>query len=411
MENWRTTILDWLNLNVTNFTWLEQFLFLSLILLVIAIVDKISKLLLNKVLRRVVIASKAKWDDVLLEDKVLDNFIAIIPTLMLVVCVPFVFVGHDLLYELSQRLCWIYFVAIILRFIHSSLSALTRILEATDGFKDKPVRGAMQMLQILFLVLCSIIIISLIVNKSPAYLLTGLGASAAIMMLVFQDLMLGLVAGIQLSANKMMQVGDWVVVKEKGIDGTVIEITLTTVKVMNWDYTISTIQPQALVNGSFTNWQNVFASGARRVARIVNIDIRSVHFMTQEELLPWRQNALVGTFIADTEERIAQAVNEGDTITADSLRITNLTLFRIYMQRYIKSMPACHKSFTSMVRLMEPTPQGQPMQLYFFSNDTAWVSYENIQSSVFEYLYAIAPQFGIKIYQAPSGEDISTLKS
>ena len=411
MDNWRKIILEWLHINVGQFTWVEQLVFISIILLLVAIVDRVAKILLNKVLRKIVQKTKVTWDDVLLEDKVLDNFVAIIPAILLVVALPFAFVGHEHLYGIAQRLCWIYFVAIIMRFVISSLSALARILESTDGFKDKPVRGAVQMLQVLFVVLCTIIIVSLVLNKSPAYLLTGLGASAAILMLVFQDLMLGLVAGIQLSANKMMQVGDWVVVKDKGIDGTVIEITLTTVKIMNWDYTISTIQPQALVNGSFTNWQNVFISGGRRVARTVNIDIRSVHFMSDEELLPWRSNKLIGSFVTETEQLIAKATDENDHFTAESLRITNLTLFRNYIQKYIQTLPQCHKGFTSMVRLMEPTAQGQPMQLYFFSNETAWVRYEDIQARVFEYLLAVAPQFGIKIYQAPSGEDIVALKS
>ena len=409
MENWRTTLLHWLNIDTVEFTWIEQLVAVCILLLLVTIVDRLTKLALNKIIRRVVRASKVSWDDVLLDQKVLDNMIAIIPSILLVVFVPFIFVGSEALYELAQRLCWIYMVAIILRFLMSSIKAFTDILENSDSFRDKPVRGFSQMFRVLLCALAFIIIISIIVNKSPIYLLTGLGALAAVLMLVFQDLMLGLVAGVQLSANKMLQVGDWVVVKDKGIDGSVVEITLTTVKVMNWDYTISTIQPQALVNGSFTNWQNVFEKGGRRIARMVHIDINSIHFMTPEEIAPWRNNMLVKEYIETTEARITAAQEEGDDYTAQSLRITNLTLFRLYTQAYIKALPHCNENFVSMVRLMEPTPQGQPMQIYFFSNDTAWVRYEDIQSRVFEYIFAIAPEFGIKMFQLPTGHDMQRM--
>ena len=406
MENWRTTLLSWFNITDTHLSWVEQLAYAAVILLVVVVIDRIGKIILNNVLSKIVRASKAKWDDILLDQKVLNKLVAILPAILLVLFLPFVFVGNESLYILTQRLCWIYLVGVVLAFIVSALSALTHILEDSDAFKTKPVKGAIQMVQVLFIVLGIIIMISIMVDKSPAYLLTGLGASAAILMLVFQDLILGLVAGIQLSANKMMQVGDWVEVKDKGIDGTVIEITLTTVKVRNWNYTVSTIQPQALVTGSFTNWSNMFRSGGRRVARVVNIDISSVRFMTPDELVRWQDNKLVGGYITDTLARIDTARDSGDTVTADALRITNLTLFRIFVQNYIQAMPTSHKDFISMVRLMEPTAHGIPMQLYFFTNDTAWVVYESIQSSVFEYIFAVAPEFGIRFFQLPTGSDL-----
>lgn len=406
MENWRTTLLSWFNITDTHLSWVEQLAYAAVILLVVVVIDRIGKIILNNVLSKIVRASKAKWDDILLDQKVLNKLVAILPAILLVLFLPFVFVGNESLYILTQRLCWIYLVGVVLAFIVSALSALTHIMEDSDAFKNKPVKGAIQMVQVLFIVLGIIIMISIMVDKSPAYLLTGLGASAAILMLVFQDLILGLVAGIQLSANKMMQVGDWVEVKDKGIDGTVIEITLTTVKVRNWNYTVSTIQPQALVTGSFTNWSNMFRSGGRRVARVVNIDISSVRFMTPDELVRWQDNKLVGGYITDTLARIDTARDSGDTVTADALRITNLTLFRIFVQNYIQAMPTSHKDFISMVRLMEPTAHGIPMQLYFFTNDTAWVVYESIQSSVFEYILAVAPEFGIRFFQLPTGSDL-----
>ncbi len=411
MNNWRTMLLSWLNVNVAEFTWVEQLLFAAIILALVAIIDRVTKLILNRVLIRLVRATTFKWDDILLDQKVLNKLVALFPAILLVLFLPFVFAGNAALYDLTQRLCWIYFVGVLLALIVAALTALTHILEDTDSFRNKPVKGAVQMLQVIVIVLAIIIMISIMVDKSPAFLLTGLGASAAVLMLVFQDLILGLVAGIQLSANKMMQVGDWVEVKDKGIDGMVIEITLTTVKVQNWNYTISTIQPQALVNGSFVNWSNMFRSGGRRVARTVNIDLHSVRFMTAEELAPWRENTLVSHFVDSTLQRIDEARSRGDELTAQSLRITNLTLFRHYIQSYIQMPAIANENFLSMVRLMEPTQYGVPMQLYFFTKDTAWIKYESVQSSVFEYLFAVAPEFGIRLFQLPSGDDIEQLKS
>lgn len=406
MNNWRITLLNWLNINVAEFTWVEQLIFAAVILAIVVVVDRVTNIILNRVLSKIVRATSYKWDDVLLDQKVLNKLVALFPAIMLVLFLPFVFVGHETLYGLTQRLCWIYLIGVVLALVISALSALTNILEDTDSFRNKPVRGAVQMIQVLVILLAVIIMVSIMINKSPAFLLTGLGASAAILMLVFQDLILGLVAGIQLSANKMMQVGDWVEVKDKGIDGTVVEITLTTVKVQNWNYTISTIQPQALVNGSFINWSNMFRSGGRRVARTVNIDLRSVHFMTPEELEPWRDNVLVSDYINETLQRIDDARHKGDDVLVQSLRITNLTLFRLYIQYYIQSPAIANENFISMVRLMEPNQYGVPMQLYFFTRDTAWIKYESVQSSVFEYLFAIAPEFGIRLFQLPSGADL-----
>lgn len=411
MNNWRTMLLSWLNVNVAEFTWVEQLLFAAIILALVAIIDRVTKLILNRVLIRLVRATTFKWDDILLDQKVLNKLVALFPAILLVLFLPFVFADNAALYDLTQRLCWIYFVGVLLALIVAALTALTHILEDTDSFRNKPVKGAVQMLQVIVIVLAIIIMISIMVDKSPAFLLTGLGASAAVLMLVFQDLILGLVAGIQLSANKMMQVGDWVEVKDKGIDGMVIEITLTTVKVQNWNYTISTIQPQALVNGSFVNWSNMFRSGGRRVARTVNIDLHSVRFMTAEELAPWRENTLVSHFVDSTLQLIDEARSRGDELTAQSLRITNLTLFRHYIQSYIQMPAIANENFLSMVRLMEPTQYGVPMQLYFFTKDTAWIKYESVQSSVFEYLFAVAPEFGIRLFQLPSGDDIEQLKS
>ena len=206
--------------------------------------------------------------------------------------------------------------------------------------------------------------------------------------------------------GNMMRVGDWVVVKDKDINGIVIEITLTTVKVQNWDYTISTIQPQALINGSFVNWRNMFDSGGRRIARTINIDLRTVHFMADDEVARWENDPLLAEYIADMRKRMAEARDKGDEVTARSLRLTNLGLFRIYLQNYVSSLSSFNGSFISMVRLMEPTENGVPMQIYFFTAQTSWVEYEREQSALFEHIFSIVPEFDLRLFQAPTGDDI-----
>lgn len=412
MENWRVTVLQWLNIDASGFSWIEKLALVMVSLLIIMLVYRLCKLILHRVVFKIVRATKATWDDVLFDHKVLDKAGMIIPALLALVFFPFVFVDDPGVYDLVQRLAWVYVVGVVISTLVTAMTALSHILHEKERLRDKPIKGAIQMAQILTLLLGVIIMVSIVINKSPAYLLTGLGASAAVLMLVFQDLILGLVAGIQLSVNNMMRVGDWVVVKDKDINGTVIEITLTTVKVQNWDYTISTIQPQALINGSFVNWRNMFDSGGRRIARTINIDLRSIRFLTEDEIVQWEKDPLLATYVADIRKRIATAHDKGDEVEARALRMTNLGIFRIYLQNFISSLSSFNENFVSMVRLMEPTENGVPMQIYFFTEQTAWVRYEEEQSALFEHIFSIVPEFGLRLFQAPTGDDIrACLKS
>lgn len=406
MENWRVTVLQWLNIDASGFSWIEKLALLMVSLLIIILIYRLCKLILHRVVFKIVRATKATWDDVLFDHKVLDKAVMIVPAILALVFFPFVFVDDPGVYDLVQRLAWVYVVGVVVSTVVTALTALSHILHEKERMRDKPIKGAIQMTQIVVLLLGVIVMVSIVINKSPAYLLTGLGASAAVLMLVFQDLILGLVAGIQLSVNNMMRVGDWVVVKDKDINGIVIEITLTTVKVQNWDYTISTIQPQALINGSFVNWRNMFDSGGRRIARTINIDLRTVHFMADDEVARWENDPLLAEYIADMRKRMAEARDKGDEVTARSLRLTNLGLFRIYLQNYISSLSSFNGSFISMVRLMEPTENGVPMQIYFFTAQTSWVEYEREQSALFEHIFSIVPEFDLRLFQAPTGDDI-----
>ena len=247
------------------------------------------------------------------------------------------------------------------------------------------------MLKIIAIGIGAIIVISIFFDKDPSNLLAGLGASAAILMLVFKDSILGLVAGIQLSANDMLRPGDWITGPKYGADGDVIEVTLTTVKVRNWDKTITTVPPYALVNDSFQNWRGMFDIGGRRVKRSINIDMHTVRFCTAQEMEKFRNEPWMEGFQATGKEEV------------------NLYIFRHYVEYYLRNHPKVSQEMTLLVRQLQPTAQGMPIELYFFSADTAWANYEFLQAEVFDHLLAMLHTFDLKIFQSPTGLDLQKL--
>ena len=251
----------------------------------------------------------------------------------------------------------------------------------------------------------AIIIVGILINRSPLVLLTGLGASAAVLMLVFKDSIMGFVSGIQLSANNMLKVGDWITMPKYGADGTVIEVTLNTVKVRNFDKTITTIPPYLLISDSFQNWRGMQESGGRRVKRSINIDMNSVCFCTSDMLEKYRRIQLLKEYVESTEQRLAsynEAHEIDNSVLVNGRRQTNLGVFRAYLTSYLKSLPEVNHDLTCMVRQLQPTADGIPLELYFFSSTTVWVDYEGIQADVFDHVLAIIPEFGLRVFQRPS---------
>ena len=250
-------------------------------------------------------------------------------------------------------------------------------------------KGLLQTAQVILFFIGGIVVISVLIDKSPMVLLTGLGASAAILMLVFKDSIMGFVSGIQLSANNMLKVGDWIAMPKYGADGTVIEVTLNTVKVRNWDNTITTIPPYLLVSDSFQNWRGMQESGGRRVKRSINIDMNSVRFCTPEMLAKYKKIQLLTDYVEQTEQVVKEYNKEhhiDNSILVNGRRQTNLGVFRAYLTNYLKSLPDVNKNLTCMVRYLQPTEQGIPVELYFFSAVKEWVPYEGIQADVFDHL-------------------------
>ena len=384
---------------------------LVVILAIAFLGDAICRHIILTAVARLVKKTKAMWDDIVFDRKVLTHVSHLVAPILLYILLPLAISNLGLL-SFIQRICMIYIIAVFLKFISSLLTALFHVYSEKEQFRDRPLKGLLQTVQVILFFIGGIIIVSILIDKSPMVLLTGLGASAAVLMLVFKDSIMGFVSGIQLSANNMLRVGDWIQMPKYGADGTVIEVTLNTVKVRNWDNTITTIPPYALVSDSFQNWRGMQESGGRRIKRSIRIDMNSVKFCTPEMLAKYKKIQLLKDYIEETEKVIEDYNKEhgiDNSILVNGRRQTNLGVFRAYLTNYLKSLPTVNQDLTCMVRQLQPTEQGIPLELYFFSAIKAWVPYEGVQADVFDHVLAIIPEFDLHVFQNPTGEDFREL--
>ena len=384
---------------------------LVVILAIAFLGDAICRHIILTAVARLVKKTKAMWDDIVFDRKVLTHVSHLVAPIVLYILLPLAISNLGLL-SFIQRICMIYIIAVFLKFISSLLTALFHVYSEKEQFRDRPLKGLLQTVQVILFFIGGIIIVSILIDKSPMVLLTGLGASAAVLMLVFKDSIMGFVSGIQLSANNMLRVGDWIQMPKYGADGTVIEVTLNTVKVRNWDNTITTIPPYALVSDSFQNWRGMQESGGRRIKRSIRIDMNSVKFCTPEMLAKYKKIQLLKDYIEETEKVIEDYNKEhgiDNSILVNGRRQTNLGVFRAYLTNYLKSLPTVNQDLTCMVRQLQPTEQGIPLELYFFSAIKAWVPYEGVQADVFDHVLAIIPEFDLHVFQNPTGEDFREL--
>ncbi|CAB5577174.1 mechanosensitive ion channel family protein [Providencia hangzhouensis] len=293
--------------------------------------------------------------------------------------------------------------------LYSVLDIILGVLQRAAKTAHLPLRGIFQSLKLIATILIGIMIIALLIGKSPLIILSGLGAMTAVMMLVFKDPIMGLVAGIQLSANNMVNIGDWLEMPKYGADGAVVDIGLTTVKVRNWDNTVTTIPTYALISDSFKNWKGMTESGGRRIKRSVRLDASSVHFLTSEEIAYCIKANLLEPYI---EQKISEiqvfnsSLPDDKAIPLNQRRLTNIGTFRAYIEAYLKSHPNIHKNMTIMVRQLESDSNGIPIEIYAFTNTTVWVEYERIQSDIFDHIFSILPQFNLMVHQSPTGNDV-----
>jgi miniconductance mechanosensitive channel len=296
--------------------------------------------------------------------------------------------------------------------VFSLLDTLEDINAASESGRRVPLRGLFQGVKLIGVIVVLIFAIALLIGKSPLILFSGLGAMTAILLLVFKDPLLGLVAGIQLSANQMLSLGDWLEMPKYGADGDVIDINLTTVKIRNWDKTITTVPTYALISDSFKNWRGMSESGGRRIKRAIHIDATCVRFLTEDDLTKLRKAQLLSDYI---ENKIAEIDEYNRTNHIDissptnGRRLTNLGIFRAYLTAYLKANKSINHEMTHMVRQLSPGAEGIPVEIYAFSNNTQWTVYENIQSDIFDHVFAVLPEFGLRVYQSPTGYDMQQI--
>ena len=324
-----------------------------------------------------------QWNTLLMKRKVFHHLVHTLPAFLVYVLLPMAFVRGKELLVISQKICAIYIVVSLLLALNGLLLMVLDIFNAKESMKNRPMKGFVQVLQVLLFFVAGIIVVSILVNKSPASLFAGLGASAAILMLVFKDTILGFVAGVQLSANDMVRPGDWITLPSGGANGIVQEITLNTVKIQNFDNTISTVPPYTLVNTPFQNWRGMAESGGRRVMKNITLDLNTLQFCTPEMLDRYRKEI---PLMADYRP-------------ADGVVPTNSQVYRVYIERYLCSLPVVNQELDLIITQKEATMYGLPIQVYFFSRNKVWKEYECIQSDIFDHLLAMVPKFDLKLYQ------------
>ena len=372
IRSWIDQLLVYIGISADSARGIDQWVILAIIVAIGVGLDFLIRLLLLQVVRRVVKQTKVTWDDIIFDDKVLRRLCHIVTPILVVVMLPIAFPDQNGLVVLITRLVQIAIVIAVLRFVNSLLEAIFQLMGRREEWKGKPLKGLMQTGQVIAFLVAVILVFSILLDRSPAMFLTGLGASAAIFMLVFRDSILGFVSGIQLSANNMLKVGDWISMPKYGADGTVEEVTLNTVKVRNWDNTIVTLPPYLLVSDSFQNWEGMRSSGGRRVKRSINIDMTSIRFCTPEMLERYKRIDLLKDYIARTQQRVEEYNRQHDIPSGEDkingLHQTNIGVFRNYLNLYLRQNERVNQNMMVLVRQLQPTEQGLPMELYFFTD-------------------------------------------
>lgn len=360
-----------------------------LIIVLLAVVsDYVTKWFIEKPLKKIVQKTKTDWDDILYDKGVPARIAHIVPAIVVYVMLPMAISTDMYIYSLLSRISIVYIVAVVIHAVSGFISASEDIANRNKHLKNRPLKGLFQTIHIIAMLIGLLIMIAVMANKSPLSLLAGLGASAAVLSFVFKDSLISLISGFQLSWNDMLRPGDWIEIPSKNISGVVFEITLNTVKVRNFDNTILTIPPLFLMNDAFQNWRGMAESPGRRAKRTINIDMNSVKFVSEEEF-----EALL------TDSTLSKYLSDQTQTHKDLGTVTNLKLLRVYMQRYMRQLSGIAPTQTLMVRYLQATSEGLPLELYFFSADKKWENYETFAADVVDHLIAILPKFGLKIYQ------------
>ncbi|MBI9105860.1 MAG: mechanosensitive ion channel [Spirochaetales bacterium] len=378
------------------------------VILLSFIIDFIAKKILLSIIGKVITKTSTKWDDVLLESGFFARLARIIPVIVLYFSLPLIFRRFDTAEIFLQRILLSCLIAVIIAAINSFITAINIIYSGYEISRNRPIKGYLQIVKIIIGIMGIVLIIANLLNKSALGLLSGIGAMSAVLMLIFKDSILGLVAAIQLSGNDMIRIGDWVSIPDHGADGDVVDIKLQTVSIQNFDKTIVNVPIYSLISSSFKNWRGMSESGGRRIKRHLNIDMNSVRFCTQDMIEKFREIDVLKDYIDSRQKEIDEDNIRGKVNTAQPVngrRMTNLGVFRAYIAAYLKSNPVIDGSMTFLVRQLQPSDKGIPLEIYVFSSDQIWANYENIQADIFDHLLASISCFELAVYQSPSSLD------
>ncbi len=366
----------------------------------------------HKVILRVLItaakSTKSDWDDILIERKVFDRLAYLAPAFVMYLLIPLALDPYPEFITLFELGIEVYSIIIVMLVILAFLNSIQHIYGKYEISKSKPIKGYIQVAKILVYIFVVVVLIAIFIGESPTLLLGGMGAFSAVLLLVFKDSILGLVAGVQLTSNDMLRVGEWISMPKYDTDGTVLDITLTTIKVQNWDKTISTIPAYAMFSESFKNWRGMEESGGRRIKRSINIDMNSIKFCTPEMLQKFERFQYISGYVKNTENDVLkfnQENNVDPTFLVNGRRQTNIGVFRAYLKGYLHNNPKISGSMTFLVRHLQPSDKGLPIEIYVFSKDQAWANYEAIQADIFDHVLAVIPEFDLRVFQNPSGAD------
>lgn len=387
---------------------------LDLLILVVAnlLVDWIGRQIILRIVSRIVKRSKNDWDDIFLEKRVFNGLAHILPAAITYYSMPYILDDATSWLPTINLFLGIYVIVVVMLVVHRFLKSLEQIAYKLPYFEGKPVGSFIQLFSIVNYIVGSVFILSQVVGKTPLTILGAFGAATAVLLLIFRDTILGLVASIQISINDMVRIGDWVTMEKYGADGDVVEINLTTVKIRNWDKTISTVPTYAFIADSFKNWRGMQSVGVRRIKRSIYIDLASVKFCDESLLERLGKIELIKDYLTTRQEEINKYNHDHKfdrTERINGRNMTNLGVFRKYAEEYLRRNPNISKEDTLMVRQLEPGAQGLPLEIYCFSKDIQWVNYEQIQSDLFDHLLAAIKHFDLRLFQNPTGSDFSRL--
>lgn len=408
-----TDLLNSASTSLADHPFIATMIGVTLLAVVALVADLIAKRQLVQLLRKLAMRTRGTWDDALIEQRVFSRFAQCVPAGVVMIGAKWIPGIEDGTLHTIENLALAYLALMFTLALGATMSAANSIYEQYPVARNRPLKGYIQIAKIILYSIGAILVISALLGRSPVLLLGSFGALTAVLMLVFRDTILSLVASIQLIGNDMVRVGDWIEMPGCNADGDVIDVALHTVKVQNWDKTITTIPTHKLISEAFRNWRGMSESGGRRIKRSLLLDQNSIRFLSDEETAKFKRFALLEDYITTKRQELATdntALSGDDAATVNLRRLTNIGTFRAYIVSYLRGRTDISDTMTFLVRQLPPGPDGLPIEIYIFTNTTEWVSYEAIQADIFDHLLAIIPEFGLRVYQKPSGMDVRALE-